>query len=501
MTTKLHNHVKKYHKHYLGWLGIIWLILISFSLISSITQTFADVTGPNDPSIVNDNTTVGTIGWTTLNKVKASDDVYATTILDDNEISYYIKATDFNFSIPTGAIIDGITVKIEKSATTAKRIKDYSVRIVKGGNIKSEEKADASRRGISDSYTTYGSDSDLWGEKWTTDAINRTGFGVAISAFKDTTTWGSITGLIDHIKIKITYTPADIIKPVITLLGDSEVTITVGDTYTDAGATALDDVDGDITSGIVTVNLVDTNVVSGYTITYNVSDAAGNSATQVTRTVNVVNTAPTHHYHNNSSYYYPTTETTTEEHGVAWTGEEAGTGGITTTGTQGSVSWSTYSDDVNNAYLYAYDIGLITEPTIQDVNMGGTFTRANMAKIISDYAMNVLNKVANTGAICNFTDIADQSAEVQANIKLACQLGLMGINMTTIFHPNRTVDQAQFGTILSRTIWGDTYNGWTPYYLNHLNALKTNGIITAITPDVLETMQDVMQMIYNASNL
>ena len=164
------------------------MILISFSLISSITQTFADVTGPNDPSIVNDNTTVGTIGWTTLNKVKASDDVYATTILDDNEISYYIKATDFNFSIPTGAIIDGITVKIEKSATTAKRIKDYSVRIVIGGNIKSEEKADASRRGISDSYTTYGSDSDLWGEKWTTDAINRTGFGVAISAFKDTTT-------------------------------------------------------------------------------------------------------------------------------------------------------------------------------------------------------------------------------------------------------------------------------------------------------------------------
>ena len=91
----------------------------------------------------------------------------------------------------------------------------------------------------------------------------------------------------------------------------------MGDTYTDAGATALDDVDGDITSGIVTVNLVDTNVISGYTITYNVSDAAGNPATQVTRTVNVVNTAPTHHYHNNSSYYYPTTETTTEEHGVA----------------------------------------------------------------------------------------------------------------------------------------------------------------------------------------
>ena len=57
--------------------------------------------------------------------------------------------------------------------------------------------------------------------------------------------------------------------------------------YTDAGATATDNYDGDLTSSIVTVNSVDTSVVGSYTVTYNVSDAAGNAATQVTRTVNV----------------------------------------------------------------------------------------------------------------------------------------------------------------------------------------------------------------------
>jgi len=79
----------------------------------------------------------------------------------------------------------------------------------------------------------------------------------------------------------------DTTKPVITLLGDATVTLTVGDTYSDAGATALDDKDGDITSQIVTTGSVDTSTVGTYTITYSVTDAAGNTADTVTRTVSV----------------------------------------------------------------------------------------------------------------------------------------------------------------------------------------------------------------------
>ena len=37
----------------------------------------------------------------------------------------------------------------------------------------------------------------------------------------------------------------------------------------------------------MTVNSVDVNTVGTYTVTYNVSDAAGNAATQVTRTINI----------------------------------------------------------------------------------------------------------------------------------------------------------------------------------------------------------------------
>ena len=75
--------------------------------------------------------------------------------------------------------------------------------------------------------------------------------------------------------------------PVITLLGETEVSLELGSTYTDTGATAVDNIDGDITANIAVVSTVDVNTVGTYTVTYNVSDAAGNAATQVTRTVTI----------------------------------------------------------------------------------------------------------------------------------------------------------------------------------------------------------------------
>ena len=82
----------------------------------------------------------------------------------------------------------------------------------------------------------------------------------------------------------------DTTAPVITLVGDTQITVEVGSTYTDLGATASDNYDGDITADIVTVNNVDTSVIGTYTVTYNVTDSSGNDATEVTRVVNVTDT-------------------------------------------------------------------------------------------------------------------------------------------------------------------------------------------------------------------
>jgi len=89
------------------------------------------------------------------------------------------------------------------------------------------------------------------------------------------------------ITVTRTINVVDTTVPVITLIGSTTLTHEVKTTYIDAGATASDNYDGDITSSIVTVNNVNTDTVGTYTITYNVSDTSGNNAVQVTRTINI----------------------------------------------------------------------------------------------------------------------------------------------------------------------------------------------------------------------
>ncbi|HVW71619.1 MAG TPA: immunoglobulin-like domain-containing protein, partial [Candidatus Paceibacterota bacterium] len=79
--------------------------------------------------------------------------------------------------------------------------------------------------------------------------------------------------------------------PVITLNGDATETLTVGDTYTEEGATATDNVDG-TDPVIIGGDTVDTSTAGTYTVTYNATDEAGNAAEEVTRTV-IVNEAST----------------------------------------------------------------------------------------------------------------------------------------------------------------------------------------------------------------
>lgn len=58
-----------------------------------------------------------------------------------------------------------------------------------------------------------------------------------------------------------TQTEVDTEKPVITLFGDKEITLTVGDKYTEPGAVATDNVDGDLTKKIKITGKVNTKVV------------------------------------------------------------------------------------------------------------------------------------------------------------------------------------------------------------------------------------------------
>jgi hypothetical protein len=89
-----------------------------------------------------------------------------------------------------------------------------------------------------------------------------------------------------------TVTVTDNTPPVLVRNGPATVSQECGFQYNDDGATANDACFGDVTSRIVTVNPVATGTPGHYTVRYNVTDPAGQSAPEVTRAVSVADTLP-----------------------------------------------------------------------------------------------------------------------------------------------------------------------------------------------------------------
>lgn len=129
-------------------------------------------------------------------------------------------------------------------------------------------------------------DGDITANITTTNTVNVNTVGTYTVYYDVTDAAGNVGTTVTR-----TVNVIDAIIPVITLLGEPNVSLKVGNSYTDAGATATDNVDGNITANIVTTGTVDTNTSGTYILYYNVSDAAGNAATVVSRTI-VVSAVP-----------------------------------------------------------------------------------------------------------------------------------------------------------------------------------------------------------------
>ncbi len=120
-------------------------------------------------------------------------------------------------------------------------------------------------------YFAIGSNEDLGTSSWSQVTLSETGPDYY-------TTEGCPTG------------GGDSIAPIITLTG-GETSVAQGSVWADPGFSASDDVDGDISSQVTVSGSVNTNVLGDYSLRYNVSDAAGNAASEKTRIVHVVEAA------------------------------------------------------------------------------------------------------------------------------------------------------------------------------------------------------------------
>lgn len=146
------------------------------------------------------------------------------------------------------------------------------------------------------------------------------------------------------------------------------------------------------------------------------------------------------------------------------------------------------SQELIEAFTFSYDLGITTVSDICKADIYWPLIRKHMAKFLSVFAMKVLDIQPDTERICNFTDMDEESVEMQVFAKISCQLGIMGLKKDgtpdTVFNPNERVTRAMFGTALSRLIYGTKnnidQNDPRKRYQEHLNNLKIDEIITQI---------------------
>ena len=192
-------------------------------------------------------------------------------------------------------------------------------------------------------------------------------------------------GEVEDYTVNLTAGTPDTIAPVITLNGASTINLEVGDTYSELGATATDNIDGNLTSSIVITGTVNTNSAGTYTKYYNVSDAAGNVATQRTRTVVVTQpadtTAPVITLNGASTINLEVGDNYSELGATATDNVDGNlTSSIVITGTVNTNSAGTYtkyynvSDAAGNAATQRTRSIIITQPTTGSGCTGGITT-------------------------------------------------------------------------------------------------------------------------------
>lgn len=155
-------------------------------------------------------TATGTVAWQNPDKITALDSDYsrANGSEDGGWYSNYLKATNFGFSIPAGAIIDGIEVRYHRRESSfIGTIEDSQIKIVKGDTIGTTNKSAGAIWIPGSTYTIdFGGSTDTWGETWTAEEINNSGFGAAISVYATPDDRTFATANIDLVQIKVYYT-------------------------------------------------------------------------------------------------------------------------------------------------------------------------------------------------------------------------------------------------------------------------------------------------------
>ena len=168
--------------------------------------------GPNFPNTEINATRAGSDSvWNNPGDASSSNNVRAVTafLMDDGELTDYLKATDLGFSIDGSATIDGVVVEVEGRNPQAGGVLYEELFLVKDGTIRTDGTNGAAKEGFpsmpgADEFTSFNDSTSLWNLTWTPAQINATGFGVAVVCQGDNST-DSEDCEIDSLRITVHY--------------------------------------------------------------------------------------------------------------------------------------------------------------------------------------------------------------------------------------------------------------------------------------------------------
>ena len=170
-----------------------WSLVLLLTLGSLLVQ--ADSQGPNYAGAAS------AVGWT--NPADAIGTPDNTCAERSGAAGGSLDLTNFGFTIPDAAVINGITVEVKFAGTTPGD-DGVQVRLLKGGSPVGNTQDIYAVSGQNDCSTsafhTVGSPTDLWGTTWTASDINAANFGVRLSKLGPTG-----TSYVDSVRITVEY--------------------------------------------------------------------------------------------------------------------------------------------------------------------------------------------------------------------------------------------------------------------------------------------------------
>ena len=152
--------------------------MASFALLLlDLSPSHAATSGPRSPGTCVD-IGGGDVAW------ESPGSFVSKARLDENRNrpdSNILRCTNFGFSLPAGATIDGIIVTIDGHARRDNSVVDLRVRLVKAGVAGATDRSSSAFWPRRQGLLERGGATDLWGDSWTDADINAANFGMEIA--------------------------------------------------------------------------------------------------------------------------------------------------------------------------------------------------------------------------------------------------------------------------------------------------------------------------------